>query len=212
MVRVKICGITSAEDAKVAVDAGADAIGFVFAKSPRKISRERAREIADRLPPFVARVGVFVDETVEEILEIARYVRLSAAQIHNDRPAEEVEHIASAVHVVKAFRVRDRSTYDRVRQYPATSAYLFDAYVEGIAGGTGKRIERDLLPTLEEQRSFAKPWILAGGLSPENIESALKICRPYAVDVSSGVEASPGRKDEKLVREFVARVRGFQHE
>lgn len=211
MIRVKICGITSPKDARVAVDAGADAIGLVFAKSPRQITPERAREITGTLPPFVASVGVFVDEPAEAIVAIARYARLCAVQIHDDRPSDEINRIASAIRVVKAFRVRDRSTYASVRRYGAASAFLFDAYVEGVMGGTGKTIEQDLLPTAEDQRSFERPWLLAGGLSPGNVERALKACRPYAVDVSSGVEASPGKKDEKLVREFVARVRGFHH-
>lgn len=210
MVRVKICGITSTSDAAAAAKAGADAIGLVFAKSPRKVTKEQARAIAAALPPFVAKVGVFVDEPADVIVQIARFVGLAAVQVHDDRPPEEIEKIAEAVSVIKAFRVRDRSAYEAASRYEAASAYLFDAYVNGIAGGTGKSIERELLPSIEEQRSFARPWILAGGLSPENVEDALESCYPYAVDVSSGVEASPGQKDEKRVREFVARVRGFE--
>ena len=211
MVRVKICGITTPEDAESAVRAGADAIGLVFAESPRKVSAEMARAIVATLPPFVAAVGVFVDEPAGAIEEIARYAGLSAVQLHGRRSPDEVHRLSAAFRVIMAFRVRDAGAYEEAAKYPTASAYLFDAYVEGKMGGTGKLIEPGLLPSPSVQEAFQRPWILAGGLTPENVDRALLLARPYAVDVSSGVEASPGRKDAEKVREFIARVRGFDH-
>lgn len=212
MVRVKICGITTPEDAAATADAGADAIGLVFAASPRRVTPEQARKVVAALPPFVAAVGVFVDSHADEIVSVARDVGLSAVQLHGERDRSEVDRLCATLRVIKAFRVRDRGAYESAGLYPRASAYLFDAYVEGVMGGTGKAIDRELLPSQDTARAFAKPWILAGGLTPENVERALAACRPYGVDVSSGVEESPGRKSAVKVREFIARVRGFQRE
>lgn len=205
-VRVKVCGITSAADAQLAAVAGADAIGFVFAASPRQISPEKAREIRRGLPPFVSAIGVFVNESPERVLGIAREVGLSAVQLHGDETNADVAAIARFLPVIKALRVRDRESVIASSSYPDAQSYLFDAYTPSAYGGTGKSFNWDLLAP-EKELIPTRPWVLAGGLTPENVEEAIRRCRPYAVDVSSGVEASPGVKAPEKVREFIRRVR-----
>lgn len=205
MTRVKICGITRLEDALTAARAGADAVGMIFCESPRKVRPENAREIVSRLPPFIAAVGVFADSPPGEVIRIAREVGLSAVQLHGGESPEEVGEVAGAVRVIKAFRVRDASSLSGLEAYQAASAFLFDAHVEGALGGTGRTFDWSLLENALER--LDKPWILAGGLNPGNVEAAVRRLRPYGVDTSSGVELRPGVKDEAKVREFIARVR-----
>jgi len=199
--RVKICGITSVQDAAAAVDAGADALGFVFVPgTPRVISPEVAEQIAAGLPPFVTTVGVFVDQPLEEILSVIIRCRLQAVQLHGNEPETFSRRIP--VKVIKAIRVRDAADLRGIGTYPA-HAFLLDAFVEGQPGGTGTTISWDLA----RQAIGRVPVILSGGLRPENVAQAVRAVRPYAVDVSSGVETSPGRKDHRKVREFIAAVR-----
>lgn len=211
MTRVKVCGITRAEDARAAVAAGADALGFIFCESPRRIKVEAAAAMREHLPPFVHVVGVFVDASPEEVLAVASRVRLTAVQLHGEESPEDAAAIARRIPVIKAFRVRSAGIFAEARRYAAASGYLFDAYVEGVAGGTGRRFDWELLKS-DEAGKLDRPWILAGGLSPGNVEAALAACRPYAVDVSSGVEAGPGVKDHEKVSDFIARVRRFDDE
>ncbi len=201
MTRVKICGITSGQDAAATVAAGADALGFVFVPdSPRYIRAERAERIVAGLPPFVTSVGVFVNQALDEMLEIAARCRLQAVQLHG----EESEEIARRIplQVIKAIRVRNQESLRPVATYPA-HAFLLDAYVEGKAGGPGTAFSWDLVAAV----SAKVPIILSGGLRPDSVEAAVRRIRPYAVDVSSGVEFRPGEKDPQKVREFVAAVR-----
>lgn len=201
MTRVKICGITSVQDAAAAVDAGADALGFVFVPgTPRVISPEVAEQIVAGLPPFVTTVGVFVDQPLEEILSVIIRCRLQAVQLHGNEPETFSRRIP--VKVIKAIRVRDAADLRGIGTYPA-HAFLLDAFVEGQPGGTGTTISWDLA----RQAIGRVPVILSGGLRPENVAQAVRAVRPYAVDVSSGVETSPGRKDHRKVREFIAAVR-----
>ncbi len=201
MTRVKICGIMSGEDAAAAVAAGADALGFVFVPdSPRYIRAERAERIVAGLPPFVTSVGVFVNQELDEILEIAARCRLQAVQLHGEEPEEIARRIP--LQVIKAIRVRNQESLRPVATYPA-HAFLLDAYVEGKAGGTGTAFSWDLVAAV----SGKAPIILSGGLRPDSVEAAVRRIRPYAVDVSSGVEFRPGEKDPQKVREFVAAVR-----
>jgi phosphoribosylanthranilate isomerase len=199
--RVKICGITTAEDAAAAVEAGADALGFVFAPgSPRLVRPEVVERIARDLPPFVTAVGVFVDQPLEEILRIAGLCPLQAVQLHGDEPEAFSRRVP--VRVIKAIRVRDARDLAPIGTYPA-HAFLLDAFVEGKAGGTGTTISWELA----REAKGTVPIILSGGLRPETAAQAVRTVRPYGVDVSSGVEASPGHKDHKKVREFIAAVR-----
>ncbi len=199
--RVKICGISSAEDAAAAVEAGADALGFVFVPgTPRLVQPEVAARIVKDLPPFLTTVGVFVDQPLDEVLHIADRCRLQAVQLHGEETEEYSRRIP--VRVIKAIRVRDVRDLTLMATYPA-HAFLLDAFVEGQAGGTGTSISWDLA----RQATGRVPIILSGGLKPETVARAVRAVRPYAVDVSSGVETSAGRKDHKKVREFIAAVR-----
>ena len=201
MTRVKICGITSAEDAAAAVDAGADALGVVFAPgTPRYVAPDLAAGILEAVPPLVATVGVFVDRPLEEVLRIVSVLGLHAVQLHGQEPAAYSRRIP--VPVIRAVRVRDAASLRSLETYPA-HAFLLDAYVEGLPGGTGTPISLDLA----RQAKGRKPVILSGGLRPETVSQAVRLVRPYGVDVSSGVEASPGRKDHAKVREFIVNVR-----
>lgn len=200
MTRVKICGITSAEDASAAVEAGADALGFVFVPgTPRLVHPEAAERIVAGLPPFVTAVGVFVDQPLEEVLRVASRCNLQAIQLHGDEPEDFSRRIP--LKVIKAVRVRGARDLRPISTYPA-HAFLLDAFVEGQAGGTGTTISWDLAL----QAKGRAPIILSGGLRPETVGLAVRRVRPYGVDVSSGVEACPGRKDHQKVREFIAAV------
>lgn len=201
-VRVKICGITRLEDAEAAVAAGADALGFMFYPgSVRCVSEEAAAAIGRRLPPFVLRVGVFVDAAEEHIRAVAARCGLGALQFHGSESAEFCRRFA--LPVIKAFRIRGPESLPALRTYD-TAAWLLDSYVTGQWGGTGATFNWDLAA---EAVGWGRPVILAGGLTPDNVAAAVQRVRPYAVDVSSGVESAPGRKDPVRMRAFVAAVR-----
>lgn len=197
MLKVKICGITNVDDAKAAVDAGADALGFIFADSPRKVSIETASRIITAIGPWTAVVGVFVDASTDEIRKTAERCRLTAVQLHGNEPATLAQKLGG-LRVIKAFRVAPDFRADSLRNYPC-DAFLFDTAQAGRFGGTGKIFDWKLL----KNARWPRPVIVSGGLNPGNVAAAVKLLRPYAVDVSSGVEKRPGRKDHKLVKEFI---------
>lgn len=198
-VRVKICGITSLHDAQVAVDAGADALGFMFyVRSPRWIEPEAAGEIVRSLPPFVAAVGVFVNAEESFVRRVAAQCGLDAVQFHGDETPEYCARF-EPLRVFKAFRVNAAESLRALADY-STSAWLLDAFVPDQPGGTGRTFNWDLAI---QAKQLGRPIILAGGLTPENVADAVRRVRPYAVDVSSGVESAPGRKDPARVRAFV---------
>ncbi|MBF0459219.1 MAG: phosphoribosylanthranilate isomerase [Nitrospirae bacterium] len=200
MTKVKICGITNIKDAVAAVDFGADAIGFVFYdKSPRYITPRAAAEIIKCLPPFVTTVGVFVDETVPGINRIREAAGFDIVQLHGSEPPEIAVLWPK---VIKAFRMRDFTDLEPLSKYDV-SAFLLDAYAEEAFGGTGKLFNWEIALVAQQ---FGK-IILSGGLNPENIEAAVIKVSPYAVDVSSGVEASKGKKDHTLMRQFIERAK-----
>ncbi len=200
MTRVKICGITNLDDALLAVEYGADALGFVFYEgSPRHVFPETVREIISRLPPFVTTVGVFVNAPPQEIREVMDLAGLDVVQLHGDEPQEECSLFPR---VIKAFRVRELSDIERLKGY-SVSAYLLDAYDPEVPGGTGQTFNWDIAV---EAKKYG-PIILAGGLTPENVADAVSRVRPYAVDVSSGVEAQKGKKDHEKMRLFIERVK-----
>jgi phosphoribosylanthranilate isomerase len=201
-VRVKICGITTVEDALTAVAAGADALGFMFyAPSPRCVTRERAGEIIRRLPPFVAKVGVFVNPTEAEVREAVTECGLDTLQFHGEEPPDFCRQFA--LKAIKAFRVRDAESLQAARAYP-NEAWLLDSFVADKPGGTGQRFNWDLARDAAQHHRWV---ILAGGLTPENAAAAVQHVRPYGLDVSSGVEAAPGRKDAAKVRAFISAAR-----
>lgn len=202
MTRVKICGITALEDARQAIECDADALGFVFySRSPRYIEPALAREIIRELPPFVTTVGLFVNEDRSRIHEIVGHCRLDSVQLHGDESPDDCADLP--VKAVKALRVRDSASIDRHEAF-AVSALLLDAHVPGRYGGTGQAFDWDLASEVAARRNV----ILAGGLVPENVAEAVEIVRPYAVDVSSGVEIAPGCKDPERVAAFIRNAKG----
>jgi len=206
VVRVKIEGITTIEDAELAVEAGADALGFVFyPSSPRSTSLAAARDIVRRLPPFVATVGVFVDESLELIRQVRDEVGFDAVQLHGDESAEMVHALGRGA--IKAFRVGPGFSEDVIREY-GISTFLLDAYRKGTPGGTGEVFDWDIAVRCRALGNL----ILAGGLHPGNVADAVRRVRPYAVDVASGVESAAGRKNPDKVRAFILAARRASRE
>ncbi len=201
-VKVKFCGITSVQDAEEAVEAGADALGFMFySGSPRCVTLETAQAIERRLPPFIIRTGVFVDAPAEEVFSAMHSCGLNLLQFHGRETPEYCRQFGMMT--MKAFRIRDAESLHEIPNYD-TDAYLLDSYVPEKSGGTGETFNWNLVTQAED---FGKPIFLAGGLTPENVAEAVRTVRPFGVDVSSGVELSPGKKDPKKMRAFVAAVR-----
>ena len=196
-VKVKVCGMTSLKDALVAVEVGADAVGFIFyKKSPRSVTMKTVREIVLELPPFVDTVGVFVDETAEQVNKIADYCNLDIIQLHGDESPTFCKKIRRKV--IKAFRIKDMQSVKKISNFQV-SGFLLDTFSEKLHGGTGKVFDWNLaLPA----KKFG-PVIMAGGLTPNNVQQAVRQIRPYGVDVCSGVESEPGIKDHKKVRAFL---------
>ena len=200
--RVKICGITNLADAQAAVEAGADALGFIFyEKSPRRMTIPAVAEISKQLPPFVLRVGVFVNAPEELVTRAIGECGLSLLQFHGDETPEFCMQFG--LMCMKAFRIRDAESLKELPKFQ-TDAYLLDAYSPEARGGTGEKFNWDL--AIEAQK-FGKPIFLAGGLTPENVADAVRKVNPFGVDVSSGVESAPGKKDTAKVRTFIAAVR-----
>jgi phosphoribosylanthranilate isomerase len=200
--RIKICGITNIEDALAAYELGADALGFVFADSPRQVTEEQAGSIVNALPPLVTTVGVFT-ESDEKILGIAAWVGLDLIQLHGDQNEQFAEQIRSS-RVIRAARIRDEDSLEKLTRWKHGAAYLLDTWTGGQMGGTGTAFNWKLAIKAKE---YGKPIILAGGLTPDNIKDAIISIRPFAIDVSSGVESRPGKKDYSKMKEFIANVR-----
>ena len=200
--KIKICGITNYEDASAAVALGADALGFIFAKSPRQVDPETVRDIVCSLPPPLVSVGVFVNETVNKINDITAFCGLDMIQLHGDEIPDMCKTLMPRT--IKAFQLKDESSIEQIRPYQGkVRAFLFDTYSKEMRGGTGKAFDWGLAVHLARQR----PVILAGGLNPDNITRAVETVKPYAVDVSSGVEREPGRKDHAKIAGFIARAK-----
>lgn len=197
MIRVKICGITHVEDALQACACGADALGLVFyPQSPRYVTPEQARAIIRALPPLVTTVGLFVNEEPQRIRQLAEDCGLDVIQLHGDEGASACDYAPRRS--IKALRVKDAASLAGHEEF-RTSALLLDAWVAGAYGGTGECFNWELAAGIARQR----PVILAGGLTPDNVAAAVKAVRPYGVDVSSGVESAPGRKDSAKVAAFI---------
>jgi phosphoribosylanthranilate isomerase len=213
-VRVKICGVRDPVQALRIAQMGADAIGLVFASSPRWVSPEQARAVADALPAFVQAVGVFVNDDADTINRVVQRVGLDLAQLHGDESPELLEQIR--VPCIKAFAVSDRSWIDRVRAWlecvcdrRRLKAILLDAYNPAGRGGTGQRFNWDWVAQAraEGQLRGLPPLILSGGLDDSVVSDAIELVQPWAVDVSSGVESSPGVKDIKKIERFIGATR-----
>ena len=199
---VKICGITEPDDAQKAVELGAAALGFIFASSPRRISPQTARRIIRALPAFVKSVGVFVNEKAEIIREHIHYCGLDLVQLHGDEPPDLCRDLMP--YTIKALRIKDDPCLQLCAAYQtAVRALLLDTYAEDKAGGSGKTFDWRLAQTIKQT---GIPVILSGGLGPTNIEEAIWVVGPYAVDVNSGVEERPGKKSHTLMQELMEKV------
>ena len=205
MVRVKICGITNLEDALLAAELGADALGFIFyAKSPRSVAPEAAQEIIRQLPPLVLSVGVLVNEEAAVVRELAEMVGLDWVQLHGQEPPEYCRSLGRRV--LKAFRIQDENSLQELEDYRgAVQAFLLDTYKKGQTGGTGEVFDWQLA----KQAQRYGPIVLAGGLTAANVARAIEMAQPQAVDVASGVEAAPGKKDPEKLRAFFRAVSDY---
>ena len=198
---VKICGMTCEEDAALAAELGADAVGLMFYEgSPRCVTFEKAASIVRQLPPWVAKVGVFVNPTPELVIGSIAAAGLTMLQFHGEEEPEFCSQFG--LMSIKAFRIKDRESLATISSY-RTDAWLLDSYVPGVAGGTGHTFNWNLA---KEVRDWGRPVFLAGGLTSENVGEAVRIVAPYGVDVSSGVESTPGRKDPEKMRQFMKAV------
>jgi phosphoribosylanthranilate isomerase len=203
MVRVKICGITTPQDACLAAELGAHAIGLNFyPESPRSISPFAARNILRELPPLVSSVGIFVNWAAEPVIALSQALRLSAAQLHGDETPQTVAEVAKKIPVIKVLRIEKGSTPIGLPRHRAAAAFLLDAAISGRFGGTGFNTDWAQARTLAESHRV----ILAGGLTPDNVAEAILAVRPFAVDVASGVESLPGKKDLAKLRAFFSEV------
>lgn len=201
MVKIKICGITNLEDALMAAELGVDALGFnFFRQSPRFIEPERAAEIIYQLPPFVAAVGIFVNETEGRVREIQKLTGIGVLQFHGDEAPEFCERFEGRV--IKAFQVKGKESLHGIMHYNV-SAVLLDAYTKGLKGGTGRTFDWGLA----RHAAALRRVILAGGLTTDNVAEAVKVVQPYGVDVAGGVEKEKGIKDHQKMKKFVAEVR-----
>jgi phosphoribosylanthranilate isomerase len=206
-IAVKICGMTDYEDVSVAVRLGVNALGFIFANSPRQVTPQKAREIIATVPPFVKTVGVFVDERHTVIRKIQHYCGLDMIQLHGDEPPSACH--ALMPRTIKALRIKDEASLHSIQAYRGkVRALLLDTYSKDKAGGTGKTFDWELAIKIKK---LGIPIILSGGLGPSNIVSAISTVRPYAVDVNSGVEEHPGKKSQNLMKELMERVNSGEY-
>jgi phosphoribosylanthranilate isomerase len=202
-VRVKICGITNWADAKLAIDVGADALGFNFhPPSPRSVTPAQAWEIIRKLPPMVMAVGVFVNWPAAAVAALAKALHLGAVQLHGDEQPQDVRELAACFNVIKAFRMRPDFRIAMLASYRDASALLLDGFKDGLYGGTGHTADWNQA----RRASRYGRVILAGGIRAQNVAQAIAEARPYAVDVASGVESRPGKKDAGALREFMREV------
>jgi phosphoribosylanthranilate isomerase len=209
-IKLKICGFTNHDDLSHSVDIGIDAAGFVFAEGPRKITIQQAQEIQKGLPHYVAKIGVFVDPDIAFLKEVAAANVIDAIQLHGQETTSFCREAMCIRPVIKTFHVgKDDVLFEMDEYEDCVDKFLLDTYVEGQPGGTGKTFDWNIAV---EARKKNRKLILAGGLNPDNIFEAMKTVRPYAVDLSSGVEKSPGVKDWAKITSVAALVRKFNEE
>ena len=201
--KIKICGITNLKDANAAVEYGADILGFVFAKSPRRITPKTAAAIIEGIGPCVEFAGVFIDSPVSMVQKIILECKVNILQFHGDESSEYCDAFRQTHKVFKAFRIKDKNDLKGLRKYEV-DGYLLDTFIKGKIGGTGKAFDWKLA---KEAKNIVNPIVLSGGLNPKNVASAIKIVKPYMVDASSGLEKSPGKKDKRLVERFIREVK-----
>ena len=202
-VKVKICGITDYGDASMAVELGADALGFIFAHSPRQVTPQKARDIISAIPPFAKTVGIFVNQDPIEINKIVRYCGLDLVQLHGDESPDFCNELMP--YTIKALRIKNETSLRTAQAYRGkVRALLLDTYSKDKAGGTGEAFDWQLAIKIKK---LGIPIILAGGLGPSNIDGAISTVRPYAVDVNSGVEKRPGKKSHALIKDLMEKVK-----
>lgn len=210
MIWIKICGITNFADAQAAASLGADALGFIFAKSPRWVQPEKVREIVLSLPPETEKIGVFMDEKPEKAREIAEFCGLTGLQFHGNESPEYCKKFKD-YQVIKAFRVNSEKGWDKIFPYVQNNAIdriLLDTYVKGVPGGTGKTFPWKMVAS----RNWKDiPVIVAGGINPLNVTSCLQEANPFGIDIGSGVEREPGKKDHSMLKELFEKVRGIKY-
>ena len=195
--------MTNRADVERAVKLGVDAVGFIFAKSPRRVTPEEIAPLVKRLPPFVSRVGVFVNEKQERVEAIRKRLNLDALQFHGEESPAYCNYFLKRAKVIKAFRIRNGNSLRELKRY-RVDGYLLDTYHPTLTGGTGRRFPIELA---RRAKRIRQPIILSGGLTPQNVASLVREVNPYGVDVSSGIESRPGKKDLRLMRQFIAAVR-----
>ncbi len=203
MTKIKICGITNKEDALWAVNLGVDFLGFNFYKgSPRKVSADTVNKIIESLPPFVMKVGVFVDENIKHVKHVAEKCHLDLIQLHGGESPQYCSELD--LRVIKAFKIKDEESLKPISSYASVDYYLLDTYVCGVEGGTGEVFNWDLACLVKD---MGKPIFLAGGINPDNVAQAVESVAPFCIDVASGVEKSPRHKDFAKMKEFVQNIR-----
>ncbi len=207
-VKIKICGVTNEEDATWAVNLGANYVGLNFhSGSPRKVSPELAAKIVKKVPPFVPAIGVFVEQTAADILKIVEKTGLMGVQLHGDHTPDDCRAISEKMEIllIRAFRLAQESDLDAIAPFKGLCTHiLLDAKVEGQAGGTGQTFPWELA---RRAKAFGMPIFVAGGLTPENVREAVEETQPFAVDVASGVEKSPKRKDYDKIKKFISEAK-----
>ena len=203
MVKIKFCGMTNREDVERAVRLGVDALGFVFAKSPRRVTPGKATSFMKGLPPFISRVGVFVNEKQERVEAIRKQLNLDTLQFHGEESPIYCHYFRKKAKVIKAFRIQNGNSLRTLKRYHV-DGYLLDTYHPTLRGGTGSRFPIRLA---KQAKRIRRPIILSGGLTPGNVASVAKGVKPYGLDVSSGIESRPGKKDFKLMKQFVRALR-----
>jgi len=204
MVKVKICGVTNLKDALKVQEYGADLIGFVFFRnSPRRIEARAAKNIIDNLSSDILKVGLFLDEDARVVKSTAEECGLDALQLHGNEDVAYCEHLKGKYKIIKSFKVKGEDSIKNVNVFNNVDYYLFDTYLKGMPGGTGIAFEWSVL----KGKTFKKPFFLAGGLNPGNVKKAITEVCPYCVDVASGVEKIPGKKDYKLIKEFITNAK-----
>jgi len=209
VIRVKICGITNWADARAAVEAGADALGFNFyEKSLRRVSTADAAQMRAKLPSSIQAVGVFVNAKPAEILSLRAFVRFDTAQLHGDETPAAVSQVVQVLPVIKAFRLEANFSLAKLDEYPDVFAYLLDAARPDQYGGTGQLTDW----AAAARAALSRRIILSGGLNVGNVAAAIRAVHPFAVDVASGVETRPGKKDHSKLQEFIQQVRRAEQE
>ncbi len=204
MVKIKICGITNMEDGVWVANLGADYLGLIFAKeSKRKVNLQNAQEITKAMPPYIKKVGLFVNEDPKIVDKILAECQLDLVQFHGQESPDYCSQFKGKAEIIKVFRIKDEESINQISLYDV-DFYLLDTFVEGKYGGTGQAFNWDLAV---QAKQFGRPIFLSGGLNPDNVVEAIKKVEPYAVDVSSGVESSPRRKNVEVMREFITKIR-----